>query len=347
MSETRFPNGIKGGNGTDLELKSDSDIALYAADNIWISQGTKLIFEGTVPDDFEIKLQATSVTADRDVILPDSSGTIATQEWATSQFQYDQSLNTTDSVEFSSVSTENFNITGLGISVIESGSDLTLSAPNRVSVSSSPFRLANLSDLQRNAVVAQPGDMIYNTTTNKFELYQDSAWINLSGSGSYTNNDVDTHLNISTATSGQVLSWNGSDYDWVAQSGGSSLSRTTVSATTASLADAATENINIVAAKSYSLLSIEVDAAAWVRVYSSATARTNDSGRSELVDPDPDAGVHAEIITTGATTVKFTPANIGWNDESPVTNTIYLAVTNKSGSTTTITATLTILPLEL
>jgi len=77
MSETRFPNGITGGNGTDLELKSDTDIALYPADHIWISQGTKLIFEGTVPDDFEAKLQATSVTADRDIILPDASGTLA------------------------------------------------------------------------------------------------------------------------------------------------------------------------------------------------------------------------------------------------------------------------------
>lgn len=77
MTETRFPNGIKGGNGTDLDLKSDSDIALYAAGNIWINQGTKLIFEGTIPDDFEAKLQATSVTADRDIILPDASGTLA------------------------------------------------------------------------------------------------------------------------------------------------------------------------------------------------------------------------------------------------------------------------------
>ena len=36
----------------------------------------------------------------------------------------------------------------------------------------------------------------------------------------YDNSDVDTHLNTSTATTGEVLSWNGADYDWVAQSGG-------------------------------------------------------------------------------------------------------------------------------
>jgi len=31
----------------------------------------------------------------------------------------------------------------------------------------------------------------------------------------YTNSDVDTHLNYSTATTGQVLSFSGSDYDWI------------------------------------------------------------------------------------------------------------------------------------
>ena len=38
----------------------------------------------------------------------------------------------------------------------------------------------------------------------------------------YTNSDVDAHLNTSTAATNEVLSWNGSDYDWVAQSGGGS-----------------------------------------------------------------------------------------------------------------------------
>ena len=37
----------------------------------------------------------------------------------------------------------------------------------------------------------------------------------------YVNTDVDTHLNQDgTVSSGEVLSWNGSDYAWVAQSGG-------------------------------------------------------------------------------------------------------------------------------
>jgi hypothetical protein len=38
--------------------------------------------------------------------------------------------------------------------------------------------------------------------------------------GMYDNGDVDTHLNSSTALTNEVLSWNGTDYDWVAQTGG-------------------------------------------------------------------------------------------------------------------------------
>ena len=38
----------------------------------------------------------------------------------------------------------------------------------------------------------------------------------------YTNADVDTHLNKSTAATGEVLSWSGTDYDWIAAGGGGS-----------------------------------------------------------------------------------------------------------------------------
>ena len=36
----------------------------------------------------------------------------------------------------------------------------------------------------------------------------------------YTDSDVNTHLNTSTASANEVLSWTGSDYAWVEQSGG-------------------------------------------------------------------------------------------------------------------------------
>ena len=39
--------------------------------------------------------------------------------------------------------------------------------------------------------------------------------VSITGGGSYGDADVDTHLNQGSASSGQILSWNGSDYAWV------------------------------------------------------------------------------------------------------------------------------------
>ncbi len=43
--------------------------------------------------------------------------------------------------------------------------------------------------------------------------------IRIDSTGGYDNADVDTHLNQSTAATGEVLSWNGTDYDWVSNAG--------------------------------------------------------------------------------------------------------------------------------
>ena len=62
----------------------------------------------------------------------------------------------------------------------------------------------------------------YADLTGKPTLF-DGAYSSLSGAPTmYANSDVDSHLNQSNPTSGYVLSWNGSDYAWVAQSGGGS-----------------------------------------------------------------------------------------------------------------------------
>ena len=91
---------------------------------------------------------------------------------------------------------------------------------------------------------------------------------------------------------------------------------------------------------------IQTSHAAWVRLYVSAAARTADVSRAQGTDPAYDAGVVTEIITTGSSTVIMAPAVHGFNDESPVTTNIPVAVTNLSGSSATITVTLTLLQVE-
>ena len=150
-------------SGRDLELRGDQDIVFYPTDNIWISQGTKLIFEGTVPDDHEAKLQATAVTADRDIIIPDASGTLTLNEKLTDG-TFDMNVNS-------------LTVTGSGAtSVIQASQDIELDATGAVIVKDTPLRLASLTTTQRNALTPVNGDMIYNTTTNKIEMYTNGAW---------------------------------------------------------------------------------------------------------------------------------------------------------------------------
>lgn len=130
-------------------------------------------------------------------------------------------------------------------------------------------------------------------------------------------------------------------------SGGSgSFTRTTANAATSSIANNASGNITITAAKTYALQKIQTSAAAWVTLYTDTTSRSNDSSRNETTDPTPGSGVISEVITTGAATQLVTPGLIGFNNDGTPSTNVYLKVVNKSGSTQAITVTLHYLPLE-
>ena len=122
--------------------------------------------------------------------------------------------------------------------------------------------------------------------------------------------------------------------------------RTTANAATASIANGASANIQITAAKTYALQKIQTSAAAWVTLYVSDAARTADASRNETTDPLPGAGVIAEVITSDGAIQNITPGTLGWNDESTPTSEAYLKVVNKSGSTQAITVTLHFVALE-
>ena len=171
----------------------------------------------------------------------------------------------------------------------------------------------------------------------------------------YSATSIDALSDVDTTTSapanGQALVWSSSSSKWlpgtVSGGGGGTLaSRSAVAGTTASLANAATGNLTITGYKGYMLYKIQTSAAAWVRIYTDIASRTADSSRVEGADPTPGAGVVAEVITTGAQTILISPGALGFSNESSPDTNIQLAVTNKSGSTTTITVTLTAVQLE-
>ena len=122
--------------------------------------------------------------------------------------------------------------------------------------------------------------------------------------------------------------------------------RTTAVGTTGSLASLASADLNITGFKGYVLYKIQTSVAAWVRLYTDGTSRTADASRLEAVDPDPGAGVIAEVITTGGQTILMSPAVMGFNNETSPTTTIPCRVTNKSGSSAAVTVTLTLIKIE-
>lgn len=133
----------------------------------------------------------------------------------------------------------------------------------------------------------------------------------------------------------------------VAAGGGTiSSTRTTLSGNTASLANSATGNIDLTGYRGYALYKITTSAASWVRVYTDSASRALDSTRTDSQDPGTNSGVIAEVITTDANTIVLSPAAVGFNNENSPTANIALAVTNKSGNTSQITVSLTLVQIE-
>lgn len=172
--------------------------------------------------------------------------------------------------------------------------------------------------------------------------------IAISGQSSVVADSIADTLNL-VAGSGITLTTNdATDSITIASSGGGggfTPSRQTQAVTSASIADGASADISFAnLGISYALYKIETDKAAMVRIYKDAAARTADASRDQGVDPVEGDGVVAEFITSAANTFVMTPAVYGFVDSSETT--IPVSVKNNSGSTGTVTVTLTGLKLE-
>ena len=166
--------------------------------------------------------------------------------------------------------------------------------------------------------------------------------ISVDGSaGSLGSLDAVGNVVETTLTTGQVLSYNGSN--WVNADAPSV--RKTISYTATGIQNNVPTNISITTPKTYALLKMETSHAVWATLYTDTTSRTNDVNRSETTDPVPGSGVLAEIITTSAVTQLITPGTICYN--SGGSNITYAKIVNKSGSQVNLQITLTLVPLEV
>jgi len=226
-----------------------------------------------------------------------------------------------------------------------------------INTPSIPADISELTDTT-NIIPASQVQSDWNATTGLGVILNKPTLATVATSGSYadlTNKPTIPStllgLGITDGTTGQVLTTNGAGgftFTTISGGGGTGLgSRTTASATTGALAINGVGNISITGFKTYALLGMTVEIPAWVRLYTTAAARTADASRLETEDPLPGAGVIAEAITTSNNqTVSFTPATIGFNGDAPAATTIYASVKNKGSGLATIQVTLTLVQLE-
>lgn len=130
---------------------------------------------------------------------------------------------------------------------------------------------------------------------------------------------------------------------------GSSGTKTRTSITTATgiLSYDAAQSLDVTGFKSYALMKVTTSAAAMVRIYTDSASRAADAQRLPNVTP-MGKGLVSEVITT-ATTLSHVvaPAVVGFNNDTPTTSTMYMAVTNlTTGTARAVSVTLSLLQLE-
>ena len=225
---------------------------------------------------------------------------------------------------------------------IKVGQNLSVAADGTLAASAAVTAVDDLADV----TISTP-------TTGQVIKYNGSGWVNGTDDTGTTINAIDDIGDVDTTTAapavGEVLKWNGSAWVPGTDAIGTGLgARQNVAVQTpTAIPDGTKSDLTATAAKTYALLSVEVSHAAWVTIYTSTAARSNDTTRSETTDPLPGSGVIAEVITSEATVQPITPGTIGFNNGSPVNAQTYIKVVNKSGASAQITVTLTYVQLEV
>jgi hypothetical protein len=68
---------------------------------------------------------------------------------------------------------------GSGTPEIVSDNEILLRAGTRVAITSSPLKMCNFTSVERDLLIAENGDVIYNTTTNKLQVRAAGVWVDL------------------------------------------------------------------------------------------------------------------------------------------------------------------------
>jgi len=133
-------------------------------------------------DDSSLIIDGITGTVTSDTIIGGgvvlSSGSITTAD-SSDLFVNQLTRFTSDVIIEGSIDVKELSSSSTGSPELIAALDLKLGAGNAVIITNAPFRLARFTTSERDALFAQNGDMIYNTTTDKFQGYENGAWVDL------------------------------------------------------------------------------------------------------------------------------------------------------------------------
>ena len=139
-------------------LNTNIDTASLTASQIVSTTVTAQLFEGPTAGDMQIDAGASGIIN----IGTTSSTTTVNIEKAVLE-TFDQG-------------------TGLGAAQITANTNLEIAAGNRVMITGGvPFRIASVNAIEQSAIGAEEGDIIYNSTTARLQMFQGGAWLDFNG----------------------------------------------------------------------------------------------------------------------------------------------------------------------
>lgn len=152
-------------------------------------------------------------------------------------------------------------------------------------------------------------------------------------------------LPVQTSNAGKFLTTNGTTASWASVS--NLFSRTTATVTTTNISTGATWSGTISLGYSYRILAVETSVPARVRLYDTPAHLISDDPRPIGTDPIGEHGVMMDLVTEiGNLNYNTNPAVDGYNNESPLSINIPIAITNLSGSSNAIIVTVTYIRSE-
>jgi hypothetical protein len=184
-----------------IPFESDIKGSVFADDSTVLVDGTSGVIVGPVAT---TTVEAGQITASAQTTAPivntaflEGTNSSNLKIEATQDYDIIIGQNNTSNVTIYNGQAESFGMgTETGIGQLSSATDLLIEAGNRIKLSDAiPFKFSLVSSTDLALIVAQNGDFIYNTTTNRFQMYQNDEWLDVNGNveaatGESTFNDV-------------------------------------------------------------------------------------------------------------------------------------------------------------